>query len=184
MFQFPGFAFITLCIQVINTWSTLLLAAPERSNNKVSGGLPHSEIHGSKPVLGSPWLIAEYHVLHRLLLPRHPPNALLALDLIQKKPGFFQGRRSFCVLRRPVRASCDARARSKAYIPAPPPGSCGGTLHGLSAMRVSVLDLDSHMPCGSVPPCPGAVRERVPEAVAAEPRSRGSRAHCPDQHDD
>ena len=54
-------------------------------NNKLSGGLPHSEIAGSKPILGSPTLIAEYHVLHRLLLPRHPPNALLALDLIQKK---------------------------------------------------------------------------------------------------
>ena len=55
---------------------------------KLSGGLPHSEICGSKPILGSPQLIAEYHVLHRLLLPRHPPNALLALDLIQKKTGF------------------------------------------------------------------------------------------------
>ena len=53
----------------------------------MSGGLPHSEILGSKPILGSPKLIAEYHVLHRLLLPRHPPNALFALDLIQKKPG-------------------------------------------------------------------------------------------------
>ena len=49
--------------------------------------MPHSEIEGSKPILGSPSLIAEYHVLHRLLLPRHPPNALLALDLIQKKTG-------------------------------------------------------------------------------------------------
>ena len=39
----------------------------------------------SKLILSSPWLIAEYHVLHRLLLPRHPPNALFALDLIQKK---------------------------------------------------------------------------------------------------
>ena len=57
-------------------------------NNQISGGLPHSEIHGSKPVLGSPWLIAEYHVLHRLLLPRHPPNALFALDPIQEKTGF------------------------------------------------------------------------------------------------
>ena len=55
------------------------------NNNEHSGGLPHSEILGSKPILGSPKLIAEYHVLHRLLLPRHPPNALLALDLIQKK---------------------------------------------------------------------------------------------------
>ena len=57
-----------------------------RANNmELSGGLPHSEIHGSKLILSSPWLIAEYHVFHRLLLPRHSPNALLALDLIQKK---------------------------------------------------------------------------------------------------
>ena len=60
------------------------LLIDSRANNKeLSGGLPHSEIFGSKPILGSPKLIAEYHVLHRLLLPRHPPNALLALDLIQ-----------------------------------------------------------------------------------------------------
>ena len=54
----------------------------------MSGGFPHSEIPGSKLILSSPGLIAEYHVLHRLLLPRHPPNALLALDLIQEKTGF------------------------------------------------------------------------------------------------
>ena len=53
--------------------------------NHLSGGLPHSEIFGSKPIPGSPKLIAGYHVLHRLLLPRHPPNALFALDLIQKE---------------------------------------------------------------------------------------------------
>ena len=56
-----------------------------RNHNKLSGGFPHSDIHGSKPVPGSPWLNAGYHVLHRLLLPRHPPNALFALDLIQKE---------------------------------------------------------------------------------------------------
>ena len=67
---------------------------PEGSISKLSGGLPHSEIAGSKPILGSPKLIAEYHVLHRLLLPRHPPNALLALDLIQKKTGPRTSRRT------------------------------------------------------------------------------------------
>ncbi len=61
------------------------------NNNKVSGGLPHSEIHGSKLILSSSWLIAEYHVFHRLLLPRHSPNALFALDLIQKKQDFSCG---------------------------------------------------------------------------------------------
>ena len=55
--------------------------------NELSGGFPHSEIHGSKPIPGSPWLNAGYHVLHRLLLPRHPPNALFALDLTRKEQG-------------------------------------------------------------------------------------------------
>src|SRR5918911_4853569 len=44
------------------------------------GGFPHSEIRGSKLVRSSPRLIAAYHVLHRLSAPRHPPNALKALD--------------------------------------------------------------------------------------------------------
>src|SRR4029078_9825413 len=43
------------------------------------GGLPHSEIPGSKPVCGSPGLIAAYHVLHRRPAPRHPPYALTSL---------------------------------------------------------------------------------------------------------
>ena len=41
--------------------------------------MPHSDIHGSKPARGSPWLFAACHVLHRLLVPRHPPNALIIL---------------------------------------------------------------------------------------------------------
>ena len=84
MFQFPGFALKTLCVQVLSTWLSNILIITD-DNMKLSGGLPHSEIRGSKPILGSPQLIAEYHVLHRLLLPRHSPNALLALDLIQKE---------------------------------------------------------------------------------------------------
>ena len=85
MFQFPGFALKTLCIQVLSTWFSNLLIIRKDNNKELSGGFPHSEIHGSKLILSSPWLIAEYHVFHRLLLPRHPPNALLALDLIQKE---------------------------------------------------------------------------------------------------
>ena len=61
--------------------------ASESDYNELSGGFPHSEIHGSKPIPGSPWLNAGYHVLHRLLLPRHPPNALFALDLTRKEQG-------------------------------------------------------------------------------------------------
>ena len=43
------------------------------------GGFPHSEISGSQLICSSPKLIAAYHVLHRLLMPRHSPCALLCL---------------------------------------------------------------------------------------------------------
>ena len=42
--------------------------------------MPHSDIRGSKLVRSSPRLFAAYHVLHSLRMPRHPPNALKALD--------------------------------------------------------------------------------------------------------
>ena len=104
MFQFPGFALKPLCIQGKSTCLTPLLITSTRgaaasdqgsarsvtlrsNNNRMSGGFPHSEISGSKPIPGSPKLNAGYHVLHRLLLPRHPPNALFALDLTRKEQG-------------------------------------------------------------------------------------------------
>jgi len=48
-------------------------------------GLPHSDILGSKPVCGSPKLFAAYHVLHRLLAPRHSPHALSSLTIRNSK---------------------------------------------------------------------------------------------------
>ncbi len=48
-------------------------------------GFPHSDIPGSKTVCVSPRLIAAYHVLHRLLVPRHPPCALSSLTGIRSK---------------------------------------------------------------------------------------------------
>jgi hypothetical protein len=61
MFQFTGFA----------SWTYGF--SPGSSLRK---GLPHSEIQGSTIARISPWLFAACHVLHRLLAPRHPPNAL------------------------------------------------------------------------------------------------------------
>ena len=61
MFQFAGFA-----------------SAPYgfRCGYRLRGGLPHSEIPGSTSARLYPGLIAASHVLHRLSVPRHPPNAL------------------------------------------------------------------------------------------------------------
>jgi hypothetical protein len=66
MFQFAGFASPTYVFS---------------GRYRRSGGLPHSEIHGSTPARGSPWLIATCCVLHRLAVPRHPPDALHTLVL-------------------------------------------------------------------------------------------------------
>ena len=47
-----------------------------------SAGFPHSDISGSMDICSSPKLFAAYHVFHRLLVPRHPPCALLRLTII------------------------------------------------------------------------------------------------------
>ena len=61
MFQFPGFA------------------SPFEDDGQSSAGLPHSAISGSPRVCHSPELLAAYHGLHRLCVPRHPPHAFLRL---------------------------------------------------------------------------------------------------------
>ena len=47
-----------------------------------SVGFPHSDIRGSIDICSSPRLFAAYHVLLRLLVPRHPPYALLRLIFV------------------------------------------------------------------------------------------------------
>ena len=63
MVHFPEFALLVLCIQ------TRVI------------GFPHSEIDGSSDECSSPSLIAAFHVLHRLEVPRHPPCALSSLTI-------------------------------------------------------------------------------------------------------
>ena len=47
-----------------------------------SAGFPHSDIHGSMPAFGSPWLFADRCALLRLPVPRHSPCALLRLTFL------------------------------------------------------------------------------------------------------
>ena len=64
MFQFAGFASSSYEF---------------RRGYPLPGGLPHSDIPGSPIARISPGLFAACHVLHRLSVPRHPPNALKRL---------------------------------------------------------------------------------------------------------
>ena len=66
MFQFTTFPFLKLCIYL-------------RMTELFSAGFPHSDICGSIVICTSPQLFAAYHVLHRLLMPRHSPCALCSL---------------------------------------------------------------------------------------------------------
>jgi hypothetical protein len=70
MFQFAGFASRTYGFS---------------AGYSLLSGLPHSEIPGSTIARISPGLFAACHVLHRLLAPRHPPNALTS-TLDRKNP--------------------------------------------------------------------------------------------------
>ena len=68
MFQFAGFA------------STVA------GRYRFRGGLPHSEIFGSQGAPPSPKLFAGCHVLRRLSVPRHPPNALTYRSRTSRSP--------------------------------------------------------------------------------------------------
>ena len=75
--------------------------------------MPHSEILGSKPARGSPRLFAACHVLHRLLAPRHPPDALAFLHPRQPPPQTMHPMRSATSRGpRPSTHSADEEGRS------------------------------------------------------------------------
>ena len=81
-----GIATCFLFLRLLRWFSSprWLLAAYEFSGGCVGIAprrFPDSEIPGSKPVSGSPRLIAAVHVLLRLPAPRHPPCALSSLTV-------------------------------------------------------------------------------------------------------
>ena len=89
MFQFPTFPSYTLLYSCMDIQSFFNVSVPRVPSIKLCIGLmvrkvllrgfPHSDIHGSKDICSSPWLFAAYHVLLRLLVPRHSPYALCSL---------------------------------------------------------------------------------------------------------
>ena len=58
---------------------SLKLCIHFRVTELYSAGFPHSEISGSTAMCASPKLIAAFYVLHRFLMPRHSPYALISL---------------------------------------------------------------------------------------------------------
>jgi hypothetical protein len=75
MFQFAGFAS-----------RAYEFSAGYPQELPLAGGLPHSEIPGSTIARISPGLFAACRVLHRLSVPRHPPDALLSRSITRSAP--------------------------------------------------------------------------------------------------
>ena len=76
-FDFSSSAYLDVSVQqvpFVQLWIHCTI------HDSSSWGFPHSEIHGSKLISSSPWLIAGNHVLLRLSVPRHSPYALFRLN--------------------------------------------------------------------------------------------------------
>jgi len=86
MFQFPAFASYPYVFRIRYPFDDHCKSEAGRTKScdlavtVIKDGFPHSEIAGSKLIRSSPTLIAAYHVLHSLCMPRHPPDALKTLD--------------------------------------------------------------------------------------------------------
>ena len=77
MFHFTGYRVL---FPTFPTSNQLVARGFGKRRHLIKGvRLPHSEISGSKCICHSPKLIAAYHVLHRLLAPRHSLCALKSL---------------------------------------------------------------------------------------------------------
>ena len=164
MFQFPGFA---STVYVFN------------GRYRRSGGLPHSEIHGSKPARGSPWLIATCCVLHRLSVPRHPPDALQTLDLDSISPN--ATRRGKPARGRSSRRCITTQPTADLFQGDGPVGSSLVTypLHDVNRSRIRTPKARGHKPLPSRNPSPRLPGRRCclmrRDAEAAARRIRGSR---------
>ncbi len=73
MFHFPTFPPTALCVQ-----------AEVAGHDSGVRGFPIRRSQDQSLFTSSPGLIAGYNVLHRLLVPRHPPIALSSLLLLQR----------------------------------------------------------------------------------------------------
>ncbi len=148
------------------------------------GRSPHSEISGSKPVGGSPELIAACYVFHRRPAPKHPPSALIVLAARPPRLGS-RGRR------RP--GNCDSPARAdregppgQESLPHVPVPTCHGTRGVLRPPVYGCL-----MPLDSAPwrtprdLAQGTIRgsalsrgPRLVEAMGFEPTTPGLQSRC------
>ena len=75
-FLFPGYLDVS-----VHRVPPACLCIQHAVTGVLPDGFPHSDICGSMDICSSPQLFAAYHVFLRLLVPRHPPCALISLTI-------------------------------------------------------------------------------------------------------
>ena len=77
-FAFSSCSYLDVSVHCVFLHMTLTVM----DNRHQPVGFPHSDISGSQLTYSSPKHFVVCHVLHRLLVPRHPPCALINLTLL------------------------------------------------------------------------------------------------------
>ena len=110
-------------------------------------GFPIRKSSDQRLLGSSPRLIAAINVLHRLLVPRHSPCALVLL--IHDSPSFENTTSTAVQFSRYLRG-CDPLELPDGRVPKHPPGCPGGQTSGLSklnSMRPATLASGLSSPC-------------------------------------
>ena len=76
--SFSSSAYLDVSVQRV---PSVYLCIQHAVTGVLPDGFPHSDICGSMDICSSPQLFAAYHVFLRLLVPRHPPCALISLTI-------------------------------------------------------------------------------------------------------
>jgi hypothetical protein len=121
--RYSGNRICFLFLQVLRCFSSLGLSQPRYEFTRLycpikGSGFPHSEIPGSKLTYSSPRHIGVSAVLHRLLVPRHPPCALSNLTKLKSGPLLKKDGRVLCVALFCVSMSCIQFSKNKVEHPA------------------------------------------------------------------
>ena len=149
--------------------------------------MPHSEISGSPGARPSPELFAACHVLHRLSVPRHPPDALTSRSPTPS-PKRAEGALGSRGQRSEVRPGWSASARclllSEACVGSPLPGPpAPAYLHTHARAR----PIDRPKPAGPVGRSCHArftvttrfTMSKRPHGTTPPPRGQGAPISCP-----
>jgi hypothetical protein len=141
-------------------------------------GFPHSDIRGSTIARISPRLFAACHVLHRLLAPRHPPNALITLENLPTPPARRTKPRMIITDHRPPgrmpgrrrHYSCLSQLHTHSDKPSHPTAKVSPSRQGGQSIRQIRFTVSKNMPSQGLSAPSGNLRGKSKTSPCGTPR--------------